>query len=273
MITPTWATGPGRPSLRAQRLLADGVGLILLASWALAARAEGPGTTGSDPGRILSLAGQLLFDPGYAKHTYSSFVRVLLAGVIAVGLGTALMIAARFLPLTRILIAHRLLPILNAVPTVSWAILAVVWLGVNDIAVVAVIAAILLPFTMVNVWAALLGLDEELYEMAKAFTRDRRRRLRLVVIPAILPAVVASARLSFGVGWKVGIVAELFGVTTGLGYLLSYARTVYDTELIYAVTGVLVALVVAVDGLAFTRLERLLTRHRADATFAPIPAR
>jgi len=57
--------------------------------------------------------------------------------------------------------------VLNAVPTVSWAILAVVWFGVNDIAVVAVIVAILVPFTMVTVWTALLTLDEELYEMAK----------------------------------------------------------------------------------------------------------
>lgn len=273
MTAPAGGRGPGHPSLRAQRIVADGLVLALLGGWALAARADGPGTAGPDRARILSLTGQLLFDPGYARHTYGSFLRVLLAVLIAVGLGTALMIIARFLPLTRILVAHRLMPVLNAVPTVSWAILAVVWFGVNDIAVIAVIVAILLPFTMVNVWTALLGLDEELYEMAKAFTRDRPRRLRLLVVPTILPAIAASARLSYGVGWKVGIVAELFGVTTGLGYLLSYARTVYDTELIYAVTIVLVALVVAVDALVFTRLERSFTRHRTDAPLAALAPR
>lgn len=272
MTAPAWATGPGRPSLGAQRIVADGIVLLLLGGWALASRADSQGTAGPDPGRILSLAGQLFVDPAYAKHTYSSFLRVLLAVLIAVGSGTALMIVARFLPLTRIFVAHRLMPILNAVPTVSWAILAVVWFGVNDIAVIAVVIAILLPFTMVNVWTALLGLDEELYEMAKAFTRDRGRRLRLLVIPAILPAIFASARLSYGVGWKVGIVAELFGVTTGLGYLLSYARTVYDTELIYAVTLVLVAIVITLDALVFTRLERSITRHRLDAPPATVAA-
>lgn len=272
MTAPAWATGPGEPSLRLQRVVANGAVLAILGGWLLSMRPEGSGTGGSDPLRILSLAGGLLVDPAYAKHTYSSLLRVLLAVLLSVGIGTALMIAARFLPLTRILVAHRLMPVLNAVPTVSWAILAVVWFGVNDVAVVAVIVAILLPFTMVNVWAALLGLDEELYEMAKAFTRHRGRRLRLLVIPAILPAIVASARLSYGVGWKVGIVAELFGVTTGLGYLLSYARTVYDTELIYAVTLVLVAVVVTLDALVFTRLERSFSRHRADATLAAFPA-
>jgi len=238
---------------------------VVIAAWALAARDAGFGTIAPDPGRILPLAGQLLLDPAYARHTYGSLLRVVLAVLMAVGLGTALMIAARFVPLARILIAHRLLPVLNAVPTVSWAVLAVVWFGVNDVAVIAVIVAILVPFTMVNVWTALLTLDEELYEMAKSFTRDRPRRLRLIVIPALLPAIVGSARLSYGVGWKVGIVAELFGVTTGLGYLLSYARTIFDTELLYAATLVVVVLVVAVDALVFSRLERHLTRHRADA--------
>jgi len=124
----------------------------------------------------------------------------------------------------------------------------------------------------VNVWTALLTLDEELYEMAKSFTRDRPRRLRLLVIPALLPAIVGSARLSYGVGWKVGIVAELFGVTTGLGYLLSYARTMFDTALLYAVTLVVVVLVVAVDVLVFSRLERYVTRHRADAAVIVVGA-
>jgi ABC-type nitrate/sulfonate/bicarbonate transport system permease component len=246
--------------------------LAVIAAWAFAARDAGPRTIAPDPGRILPLAGQLLFDPAYARHTYGSLLRVVVAVVMAVAIGTALMIAARFVPLTRILVAHRLLPVLNAVPTVSWAILAVVWFGVNDVAVVAVIVAILLPFTMVNVWTALLTLDEELYEMAKSFTRDRPRRLRLLVIPALLPAIVSSARLSYGVGWKVGIVAELFGVTTGLGYLLSYARTVFDIDLLYAATLVIVVLVVVADTLMFGRLERYFTRHRADAAVVGIHA-
>lgn len=246
--------------------------VVILGAWVLAARDAGPLTITPDPGRIIPLAGQLLLDPAYARHTYGSLLRVVIAVLLAVGLGTALMISARFVPLTRVLVAHRVLPVLNAVPTVSWAILAVVWFGVNDVAVVAVVVAILLPFTMVNVWTALLALDEELYEMTRSFTRDRPRRLRLLVIPAILPAIVASARLSYGVGWKVGIVAELFGVTTGLGYLLSYARVMFDTTLLYAVTLVIIGLVGAVDWLVFSRLERYLYRHRGDAKLVAIRA-
>lgn len=265
MSAPAWAVGPGRPSLRAQRLVADGAVLLLLGAWFAASVTGAPQILMPDPARVLPLAAQLLVDPAYAHHTYTSLFRVLLAVVIAVAIGTALMLAARFLYLTRILVAHRLMPLLNGFPTVGWAILAVFWFGVNDAAVVFVVVAILLPFTMVPVWSGLLTLDEEVYEMARSFTRDRWRRLRLIVLPSLLPELVAAARVSYGVGWKVGIVAELFGVTNGLGYLMSYSRTIFDPTLLYASIVVIIVLVFALDWLVFARLERLTTRHRADA--------
>lgn len=269
--TPAWAVGPGRPSLRAQRLVADGALALIAVGWILASGAGAPSDIAPDPARVIPLAVQLVVDPALAQHTYVSLARVVVAVAIAVVAGTGLMIAARFVRLTRILLAQRLLPVLNAFPTVGWALLAVFWFGVNDVAVVFVVVAILLPFTMANVWAGLLTLDEEVYEMGRSFTRDRLRRLRLIVLPQLLPDIVSSLRISYGVGWKVGIVAEVFGVTSGLGYLMSYARTVFDTALLYAAILVIVLLVFVADGLVFARLERLVTRHRADAaatTFA-----
>lgn len=272
MSAPAWATGPGRPSLGAQRAVADGAVVAVLTLWVVASRSGIDASVAPDPLRVLPLAAQLLVDPSLAPHTYASLGRVLVAVAIAVSGGTALMLAARFVYLTRILVSGRLLPLLNAFPTVGWAILAVVWLGVNDLSVVTVIVAILLPFTMVNVWSGLLRLDEDTYEMARSFTRDRVPRLRYFVLPALLPEIVASARISYGVGWKVGIVAEIFGVTTGLGYLMSYARTVYDTALLYAAIIAILVLVFAFDWLVFARLERRLVRHRVDAQQAGAPA-
>lgn len=267
---PAWAVGPRHPSLRAQRLVADGAVIAVLLVWALVGARAGTNAIVPDPARVLPVAGQLLVDPALAHHTYASLARVLVAVGIALVAGTALMVAARFLRITRILLAHRLLPLLNAFPTVGWALLAVFWFGVNDLAVVFVVVAILLPFTMTNVWSGLITLDEDVYEMARSFTRDRVRRLRIVVLPALLPDLVSSLRVSYGVGWKVGIVAEVFGVTTGIGYLMAYARTVFDTALLYASILVIVVLVFVVDRLVFARLERLVTRHRADATTSTI---
>lgn len=265
MSVPSWAIGPGRPSLLSQRVVADGAVMALLLGWLVASRSGLPDSIAPDPGKVLPLALRLFVEPDLAKHTYSSLARVLLSSLLAVAIGTALMIAARFVYLSRVLIAHRLVPFLNAFPTIGWAILTVVWFGLSDLAVLVVMVLILMPFTMVNVWSGLLRLDEDLYEMTKSFTRDRWRRLGLLVLPALLPEIVSSLRISYGVGWKVGLFTEIFGVTTGLGYLMSYARTVFDTALVYAAIVAIIALVFALDWLVFARLERYLTRHRTDA--------
>jgi NitT/TauT family transport system permease protein/sulfonate transport system permease protein len=262
--TPAWAIGPGRPSVRVQRIVADGALAAVALAWIVSSAAGAPSDIAPDPARVLPLTAQLFVDPGLARHTYVSLFRVVVAVAIAIVAGTGLMIAARFLRLTRVLVAHRLMPLLNAFPTVGWALLAVFWFGVNDLAVIFVVVAILLPFTMANVWSGLLTLDEDVYEMGRSFTRDRLRRLRFIVLPQLLPDLVSSLRVSYGVGWKVGIVAEVFGVTSGLGYLMAYARTVFDTPLLYAAILAIIILVFVADGLVFARLERLVTRHRAD---------
>lgn len=238
--------------------------VILAIVWWAAAAGGAPPLVVPDPAAVLPLVLRLLTDPAYAVHTYTSLARVLVALVVALVAGAGLMLAARFVYLSRVLIADRVFPILNAFPSVGWAILAIFWFGVGDGAVVFVNVAILLPFFMGNVWAGLLDLDEELYEMARSFTRDRRRRLRLVVLPLLLPYVVAALRVAYGVGWKVGIVAEVFGVSTGLGYLMSYARGVLDTSLLYACILVVVLLVFVLDRLVFEPLQRVTTRHRAE---------
>mgnify|MGYP001574651687 CR=1 FL=1 len=55
---PAWAAGPGRPSLRTQRLVADGAVAAILAIWALAA-SSAPSAILPDPGRVLPLTFQL----------------------------------------------------------------------------------------------------------------------------------------------------------------------------------------------------------------------
>ncbi len=271
MTAPAWSSGPGRPSLRAQGAIANGAVLLLLAAWFVASARGASQLVIPDPARVLPLALQLFVDPQYATHTYTSLGRVLVSCAIALVAGVGLMLAARFVYQTRILVAHRLFPLLNAFPSVGWAILAIFWFGVGDVAVVFVNVAILLPFFMANMWSGLLNLDEEIYEMARSFSRDRARRLRLVVLPLLFPYLVAALRVAYGVGWKVGIVAEVFGVATGLGYLMNYARTVFDTPLLYASILDIVVLVFVVDRLVLERLERYTTRHRAES-FARVTA-
>lgn len=43
-----------------------------------------------------------------------------------------------------------------------------------------------------------------------------------------MPYVLGSLRIAYGVGWKIAIVAELLGSTSGLGFLMLKAQSSAD---------------------------------------------
>lgn len=68
---------------------------------------------------------------------------------------------------------------------------------------------------------------------------------RTIIIPASLPGILGSIRLSLGVAWIVLVPAEFLGVASGLGYLINDARDTmaYDN---------LMAIIVTIGILGFT---------------------
>lgn len=250
------------------RVVTDLVTLIALVGWYLLSLRL-PEYILPDPGPVLAQTVQLFFEPRLAAHTYASLGRVVLAVLLSLGAGILLSLAAYAMPIVRGAVTRRLIPFLNAFPTLGWAILAVYWFGVSDTGVVFVEVVVALPFTMINLWEGLKALDEPLLEMALSFGRDRLRLLRLVVLPMLLPYLVASARLSYGVIWKISLVAEIFGTQRGLGFLLNIARVGFDSTLTLAVILAVIVLVFAVDQVFFALLDRRLHRHRLTAGQEP----
>lgn len=244
----------------ARRLAVDAVPLALLALWFVAADRT-PRYILPHPADVAELSVRLFIDPDYAGHTYRSVARVAVSVLLSVAIGTAVMVLPRLLPLTSGFIGGRLLPALNAFPTLTWAMMAVYWFGVTDRSVIFVEVAILLPFTMVTMGEGLKALDPDLLEMARSFSRSRAAVLRKVVLPMLVPYGLTSLRIAYGVAWKVALIAELFGATAGLGYLLNYHRQLLDTAMLFAITVDIVVLVYALD-LAFGAVERRALRYR-----------
>lgn len=248
--------------MRRDRLVAElSLAAVLLFWYAAAARL--PEFVLPGPGTVLLSTLRLFVDPAYARHTAASLARVIVSVLLALGLGTGVVLAARYVPGLRLLVGNRLIPFLNAFPSLGWAILAVIWFGVSNTSVLFVETAILLPFCMINMWEGLKNLDEEIVEMARSFGRSRWRVLRMVILPLLFPYIFSALRISYGVGWKVSLIAELFGAPTGLGYLLNAARQNLDTPLVFTTICAIILLVGGMERLVFDRIERRVLRHHA----------
>jgi NitT/TauT family transport system permease protein/sulfonate transport system permease protein len=206
--------------------------------------------------------GEAIFElftvPDKAWHVLASVVRVLIAVGLSVVIGTMLALLAYGVPLFQAIVHERINPLLNSFPSVGWAVLAVIWLGVSNTTVVFIEVMILIPFSLINIAEGLRQLDSEMIEMGRSFTRKPVRSFFRITLPLTLPYLLAALRMSYGVGWKLCLVAELFGVHSGLGFVMLRAETVGDAANVFATCFAVVLLSIAGERLLIDPLTRYL---------------
>ena len=224
-----------------QRVTAESLVLLALAAWWWSSAHLATAVLPSPPvvfNRLLDIVGT----PSLSRHVLVTSLRVLVSVVLALVLGFLLALIAHAVPWLSGVIMDRILVVLNGMPSVGWAIAAVIWFKVSDFTVVFVQVMILLPFSLINFAEGLRGLDREIIEMAESFARRRATTLTKVVVPILMPYGIAALRVSYGVCWKIALISELFGAQSGLGYLMLQAQSVGDVTTVVATCIVIVIL-------------------------------
>ena len=187
--------------------------------------------------------------------------RVLIGFVLAVFSGTLLGIAMGLSYRVENFLDFIVLIILS-IPSPALAIISLMWFGLNQWATVAVSYAIVLPLITIHVQEGMKNVNVELVEMSKSFNADRRFILTSVVLPSLGSYVYSASRLALGVALKVAVIAELLGVSSGIGYELQYYFSLFNMNQVFAWTVVFTILVLLFDVVIFGRLERSLFKWR-----------
>ncbi|MCP5152701.1 MAG: ABC transporter permease subunit [Ectothiorhodospiraceae bacterium] len=252
------AESPDRDGHRlVSRLLADGlVVAVVVVWWLLSTRL--PEFVLPGPGAVLERLVDLFTEPELVSQTALSAARVVGSVVVAVLAGSLLALLARFVPLLTLVVERRLQPFLNSFPSVGWAILAVIWFDISNFSVMLVQVMILIPFCLINVLQGLRELDPELMEMARSFTRSRRKTVVRIMLPMLMPYVMAATRIAYGVGWKIALVSELFGADSGLGYLMLQAQINADAPMVFATCLAIVVLFYVGERVVLDPIARLV---------------
>jgi NitT/TauT family transport system permease protein len=235
--------------------LAEGLIVLAIVGWWAFSRGL-PAYILPGPGTVAHATAQLFVVPDLLFHTFSSTLRVVIAVILAVVIGTLLAILPQRFPVFEVIVHERIQPVLNSFPSVGWAIVASIWFGPSNETIVFVEVAILVPFCLVNVSAGLRELDQEMIEMARSFTRSRAKVFFKVTLPLLMPYIVAALRIAYGVGWKIALVAELFGTESGLGFLMQRAQTLSDAATVFAACFAVVIIFIVGEKLVIDPLAR-----------------
>ncbi len=198
----------------------------------------------------------LFTDWEFLFHTLASASRVVASVLLALLIGGGLAMLHRAVPALDWVIRGGVQPFLNSFPSIGWAILAAIWFPPGHLSIIFVQVAILIPFCLINIAEGLRQIDREVVEMARSFTRRGGRITRTVTLPLMMPYVMGALRISYGIGWKISLVAELLGSTSGLGYLMLRAQGSADMTTVMAASLAIVILFVLGERLVLDPLAR-----------------
>lgn len=152
------------------------------------------------------------------------------------------------------------------VPGLVWALLCVIWFGVSLTNPVVAVALSTAPALTLSIYQGTRAMDSELHEMAYVYRFSLTTKLRYLWLPSLLPALLSGARLGLSLSWKVIVLVEMFGMSSGVGYELNNQFAAQNVAGVLSWT-LLFALVMAVlEYGVLQSLERRLGRWRKAAT-------
>jgi len=255
------ASGPGLLQRLRPALLPALSILALLLFWQLAAwLADNPRRLPSPAAVLVAMAaltasGELLY------HLGVTLLRVAASFVIAMALGTVIGIAMGRSPLLDRL-AHPWLVFFLNIPALVTIVLAYIWIGLVEAAVVFAVAANKIPNVVVTLREGARALDRDLLEMAAVFRVGRRRTLQRVLLPQLYPYLAAAARSGLALIWKIVLVTELLGRSNGVGFEIGLYFQLFDVTGILAYTVAFVIVIQIIEWTLLLPLERHAGRWR-----------
>jgi NitT/TauT family transport system permease protein len=147
---------------------------------------------------------------------------------------------------------------LQALPSVCWLPLAILWFGLSE-------GAILFVVVMGSLLAITIGTEGAVRTVPPLYVRAGRtlggRGVRLytrVLLPAAMPGVVTSLKLGWSFAWRSLMAGELLYQSGGLGQQLQLGRELNDMAQVMAIMTVIVVVGLAVERALFSRAEARL---------------
>lgn len=145
---------------------------------------------------------------------------------------------------------------LQALPSVCWLPLAILWFGLTEQAIIFVVV-------MGALFSITLGVDAGVKNTSPVYLKAARNMgasgIRLytqVILPAALPAIINGLKQGWTFAWRSLMAGELLFFTVSLGNLLESGRELNDASQIIAVMLVIIFIGVMIETLIFAPLER-----------------
>ncbi|MEV7189475.1 ABC transporter permease [Kitasatospora sp. NPDC093102] len=155
---------------------------------------------------------------------------------------------------------------LQSLPSVAWVPAAVIWLGINDSMMYAVILLGAVPSIANGLVSGIDQVPPIFLQAGRTIGATGLTGARHVLLPAALPGYLAGLKQGWAFSWRSLMAAELVASSPdlglGLGRYLENQRESSDMAGVLLGIVLILAVGVAIDLLGFTPIERRVLRSR-----------
>jgi NitT/TauT family transport system permease protein len=136
---------------------------------------------------------------------------------------------------------------LNALPKVALAPLFVLWFGLGLESKIALAAVLVMFLVFLNTYAGVREVDQDLIDGARLMKATRTQLIGKVIIPSAMSWVFAGLKISVPYALIGAVLGEMIAANRGLGYLVQFSGSQFDSAGVFAVLIVIALLAVALN--------------------------
>lgn len=122
--------------------------------------------------------------------------------------------------------------VIRQIPMIAWIPLIILWCGIGELSkVVIIVLAAFFPI-LVNTQSGMESTPAGYIEVACLYKLNPWKTFTNVYLPHALPHILVGLKLGLGVSWMAVVAAELIAATTGIGYRMSNARSMMQSNVV-----------------------------------------
>lgn len=236
--------------------------------WAVTASGLIPSGKLPSPGQVWdAFTANLTGSDGLLRAAVGSIIRLAFGLGVAVVVGTLIGFAMAASTIVQRSVGT-LMTALQALPSIAWLPLAIIWFGPTERAVMFVVFIGGVPAVAIATAISVRQVPPIWSRAARTMGARGWTLQRTVVLPACVPGYWTGLQQAWAVAWRALLAAEIIriGAAHGLGHLLE-GTSPQDVAMIIAIMGVIVLIGLAVD-IFFSVVDRRIRRRRG----LPVPA-
>jgi taurine transport system permease protein len=165
------------------------------------------------------------------EHCLVTFARVLASFAIGSSLGIVVgLVMSRYRLVFSLL--EPFIEALRPIPPIALIPFFILWFGLGDLGKLVLAGLGCFMVLVIGTIEAIRNVPRIYLQAARSLGADDSYVYRSVVVPAIVPELISSLRVSLALAFGLTIAAELMGAQSGIGYMMMVARRSLNTQTI-----------------------------------------